>query len=179
MIVAGVDFSLTCPAVTIGEQEDFATCEVFYYTKVKKYVGTFNKNVHGSLHIEHEHPMERIEHLTQWAVDIIMKHQVKFLALEGYSMGSKGRVFDLAENTGLFKWKLWRAGIPYTMPSPTTIKKEFAGKGNVGKGEMYEQFVTTTGIRLESILDTRADKNPISDIVDSYAVYRHALANAG
>ena len=30
------------------------------------------------------------------------------IAIEGYSMGSKGKVFNIAENTGVLKYKIYK-----------------------------------------------------------------------
>ena len=90
------------------------------------------------------------------------------VTIEGYSMGSKGKVFHIAENTGLLKYKLWKHNIPFDTPAPTTVKKFATGKGNAPKERMYECFEATTGWDLESLLDCRRDKNPVSDVVDAY-----------
>ena len=39
-----------------------------------------------------------------------------------------GRVFHIAENTGVLKYKLWKAGKPLEVIPPTTIKQFATGE---------------------------------------------------
>lgn len=175
----GIDYSLTCPSITVSRSKDFKKCRTFYYTDKKKVVGTFNKNIHGMQHVPYEGDMERINNISEWAMAILKQLKVTTACIEDYSFGSKGRVFHLAENTGLLKWKMWMAGIAFTTPKPTEIKKYFTGKGNANKDAMYASFLINTGVDLISILDSKSDSNPISDIVDSYAMLCYCIDKEG
>ena len=90
-------------------------------------------------------------------------------------MGSKGRVFNIAENTGVLKYKLWQSRIPVTITPPTTIKKFATGKGNADKFAMYEAFKKETKVDLrKEISPNKKDVgNPVSDIIDSYYICKH------
>jgi Holliday junction resolvasome RuvABC endonuclease subunit len=114
--------------------------------------------------------MERFYNISQWAMSILKKFSVQEVCLEGYAMGAKGRVFNIAENTALLKYHLWRANIKYHTPSPTTVKKYYTGKGNSGKTLMHDAFVERTGINLVQEFGQNAESNPVSDIVDSHAM---------
>ena len=92
--------------------------------------------------------------------------------LEDYSFGSKGRVFHIAENTGLLKHKLFKAGIPFIVVAPTTVKKFATGKGNANKEKMYECFTEQTGVDLRKQLDTTVE-HPISDIIDAFYIAKY------
>ena len=94
------------------------------------------------------------------------------IALEGYSMGSKGKVFHIAENTGVLKYKIYNAGIPLEIIPPTSLKKFATGKGNADKDSMHQKFMRDSGIDLKSKITPDKTKvgNPVSDIVDSYYI---------
>ena len=97
------------------------------------------------------------------------------VALEDYAYGAKGRVFHIAENTGILKYKLWQNSIPLDVVQPTKVKKFGTGKGNAGKPEMFQAFVEETGVDLRFHMnDTKKDiGNPISDIVDAYYICKY------
>lgn len=91
------------------------------------------------------------------------------IGIEGYSMGSRGKVFNIAENTGILKHVLMNHGLPYIIFPPTTIKKFATGKGNASKEEMENAWIEETSIDLRKILQQTAKQmNPSSDIIDSY-----------
>jgi Holliday junction resolvasome RuvABC endonuclease subunit len=94
------------------------------------------------------------------------------VALEGYAYSASGKVFQIAENTGILKYKLYLLSIPVTVIPPTEIKKFATGKGNADKNAMYAAFSHETGVNLKSVLTPkRADSvSPVSDIVDSYYI---------
>jgi Holliday junction resolvasome RuvABC endonuclease subunit len=94
------------------------------------------------------------------------------VGLEGYAFNAKGKVFNIAENTGILKYKLWQQRIPLTVISPTEIKRLATGKGNADKELMTRQFRIDTGLNLKQELTPKSSKviNPVSDIVDSYYV---------
>ena len=92
--------------------------------------------------------------------------------MENYAYGATGRVFNIAENTGILKKQLREAGFKYTVIPPTVIKKYATGKGNASKDLMYETFLSETQVDLQSQLSPKSTKisNPVSDIVDSYYI---------
>jgi len=101
--------------------------------------------------------------------------------LEGYAYTAQGRVFNIAENTGILKYKLWQSRIPVEVVPPTTIKKTATGKGNSDKSKMYEQFMEDTSVPLMELVSPDKTKisNPVCDIVDSYYIckYLHEKLN--
>lgn len=170
-MLAGIDYSLTCPAITIGHQENFDTCKTYYFTSKKKFAKEFDCSLYGALIPKYDHPMERIDNLSEFILRILKMYSVEQVVIEGYSYGSHGRYFDLAENGGLLKWKMWANGIEYIDPAPTVLKKNFTGKGNANKASMHQSFVKKTGHDVSLLLGTDADGNPVSDIVDSYSAF--------
>ena len=177
---AGIDYSMTCPAIAIHPIKpikNFNDVKVFFYTSENKYKSGFNDNIYGMSHIPYETDMERYDNISEWALAILQKFGVKEVALEGYSMGSKGQVFNIGENTGILKYKLWQAGITFTVPAPTTIKKHFTGKGNAKKEAMLDAFDSRFDIDLKTIINyTRKNiESPIGDVVDCVAIVDYLI----
>lgn len=175
MFYAGIDYSMSSPSITVGPSKDFKKCKTFFYTDKSKLEGVHQHHIYGIMKLPYEHEMERFSNITEWAMSILKQFKVTEVCIEGYSMGSKGRVFGIAENTGLLKYMMWKNNIKYHTPAPTSVKKDFCGKGNAGKDLMYEAFVEKTNVDLVAIFNQKPDSNPISDIADSYAMLCYGI----
>ncbi len=167
----GIDYSLSCPAVSvIADDKTFHNSQHYYLTNTKKYVGIFN-NIKGYLHKPYLTEMQRYLGIASWAVYDTGLKSDDIVFLEDYSMASKGRTFSIAENTAILKYLLYYNSISYITVPPTTLKKHFEGKGNADKEKMYLAFATKTGVDLKQLFGTTAKvTNPISDIVDAFAL---------
>jgi len=97
--------------------------------------------------------------------------------IEDYSLGSHGKVFDIAEATGILKYILYSNNLQYKQIPPTTVKKFATFKGNAPKEKMYEFFVKDTSINLKTMLNCNSIISPLTDIVDSYYLARIGLEN--
>ena len=86
-------------------------------------------------------------------------------------MGSRGRVFHIAENTGVLKHKIYKAEITFEVVPPSTWKKEVVGKGNADKQYVYESL----GIDLKTTFKSKSITSPINDIADSYFICEYGL----
>ena len=175
MIIAGIDYSIRTPSICVfAAKEDeaftFQRCRFYFLTDTKKYADFFLKNIQGERAQDWNSDEERYKSIADWAIDKLSG--CEHIALEGYSFGSKGKVFHIAENTGILKYKLYEDGTPYEVYSPSSIKKFATGKGNADKELMYKCFVEDTKVDLMKLLDCKQTKvgNPVSDIVDSYYV---------
>lgn len=168
---------MSCPAITVGPGPDFSKCKTFYYTTEKKHARVLDHGIYGMMGIPYESEQERFDNISDWAMAILNKFGIKTVCLEGYSMGSKGKVFNIAENTGLLKYKMWQAGIEVCTPAPTSVKKHFCGKGNAKKGDMHDAFVMQTGVDVAELVGKSKDTSPVSDIVDSYAMLDYWFKN--
>lgn len=117
-------------------------------------------------------PIERYENIALWALSIV--GDADHVGIEDYSMGSRGKVFHIAENTAILKYLLTKKGVPYRTYPPTVIKK-FAIKGNADKSLMYAAYIKDTGSDLRTRLSYTGKKvgSPISDIVDSYFIAKY------
>lgn len=174
----GIDYSLTSPCVCVFEGETFSyeSCSFHFLTSVGKYEGKFGDNVVGHPYPDYSCDEQRYFNITNWVLNLI-KADDKVL-IEGYSMASTGRVFNIAENAGLLKHYLWLNKHPYDVVPPTVIKKFATGKGNANKEKIQESFVNETGVNIKDLLHmTEKQWNPSSDIVDSYYICKYGVNN--
>lgn len=177
--IIGIDYSLTCPAVCVVDErplvdDPLQNCKFYYLTTVKKYEGVFlDGKIVGNLMPEWNTEQERHDKISDWVFSKSVEHTINpRVFIEDYSFGSKGRVFNLAENTGLLKHKLYKKGIKFDTVVPSVVKKLATGKGNADKEKMYDKFYEETGVNLMEHLDQQTLKNPVTDIVDSYFIVR-------
>lgn len=179
MILAGVDYSMSCPAMVIGKK---GCCfdELKFYSFIKK-------KKHASIKEQiklFDYPLynseeERFNNLADILINVIKESKVDKVLIEGYSFGStaSGMVFQIAENTGIFKHKLYKEGIAFDVVPPTVVKKSFTGRGNVQKGVMYMEF-RDKHCPYEihhAIGETTIPNNignPVSDLIDAYAIWK-------
>ena len=167
----GIDYSLSSPAICICRGPfEFKNCKIYYLTNVKKYEGDFyNGQINGRLHLPYTTETQRHDQISNWAMSIIGT-TLNNIFIEGYSFGSKGLVFNLAENMGTLKHKLYKLNKRFESIVPGQVKKNATGKGNADKLKMYEQFVKDTGVNLIKEFDQSKLNNPVTDIVDAYYV---------
>ncbi len=183
--VSGVDYSLSCPCVATynGTIENFSfnNSEFHYLTKVKKYDDRLYPNILGYSHQEWLTDEDRYDNISAWAFEIIQENDTEIVFIEGYSMGSKGRVFNIAENTAILKYKLYLEGIKIVSIAPTAIKKFATAKGNSNKEAMYEAFQAENGINLKEEFqpNREAVASPLSDIVDAYYILKYGVNENG
>lgn len=186
MIFAGVDYSYTTPAITVYDDEQgeisFLKCKTFYIDKRKKN----QKEFYGGALVGLEYPkeysteIERFSMISDSFINIMKEYGVEYVVLEGYAMGANNsRVFNIAENAALLKYKMELASIPYETPAPTQIKRYITGKGSGKKNLMYEEFLEQGNPCIATEMGYSSEKvqNPVSDVVDSYFMCKYALEN--
>jgi Holliday junction resolvasome RuvABC endonuclease subunit len=179
MNILGIDLSLTSPALCFSpsNQFSFETCEFFFLTDREKFLYK-HKKLHGEMFPDYTQDSERYNNIAQWIVDIAKQRTVEKVFIEGYSYGSTGRVFQIAENGGVLKFLLWRNHIPYDVVPPTVVKKFATGKGNANKELIEQSFVAETGFNVKKELDmTPKQWNPSSDIIDSFYICKYGKLN--
>ena len=179
--IAGIDYSLTSPAVCVGEliENDvkFENCKFHFIrqTKSQKSFDVFNAYEYP----KYSNELERYENLAEWVIECIRWYtgRVSMVYIEDYAFAATGNVFNIAENTGILKHYLKKCGFHFTTIPPTVIKKHATGKGNANKELMYETFLEETNIDLQSRLSPKSIKitNPVSDIIDSYYICKSGL----
>jgi hypothetical protein len=176
-VIAGVDYSMTSPAVCIHDGDEWSVnnCTFYYLTPKNKFLVVSDK-VRGSLYEEFETQQQRFDNLSNWALSIIKSRDAQKVGLEGYSYGSTGsRLFEIGENTGLLKHKMWMANIDFEVYAPTSVKKFATGKGNANKEKVWEAFLEETGLNLFHLIGQEVGKawNPVSDLFDSYYMCKY------
>ena len=172
MKYAGVDYSLSSPAICIhqGETWSYDNCTFYYYVKQKKLLQGEKGQYRATMYPDNwKNDQERYDMLGSWSQEKCF--QCDFVGIEGYAFGAVGRVFQIAENAGLFKHKLYEKGIPFDVYAPTMIKKFASGKGNANKEAMIEAFEKEVSIDIrEKCGIINKSWNPITDIVDAYYI---------
>ena len=171
MIIAGIDYSMSCPSLCIFDTEldfTFQNCN-FYYLIDKKTKIIEEGNIHGEYYSKDSENVKRFDHISNWAINILKNQKVTHVYLEGYSMGSRGRVFHIAENTGVLKQKIYKEGITCKVVPPSTWKKEVVGKWNADKQSVYESM----NVDLKPIFKSKSITSPINDIADSYFICKY------
>ena len=134
----------------------------------------------GTLYPEYDTAMQRYQNITTWVMGIITSNKVDSVYIEDYAFAATGRVFHIAENTGILKYNLWQNSIPVTTVPPTVIKKFATGKGNANKELLQEHFITETGLDIKTHLQlTLKQWNPSSDIIDSYYISKYGVFENG
>jgi hypothetical protein len=176
MLIAGIDYSLNGPAVCVfhgSEYFAFDRCQFYYLTDIKKNASTFFGNIQGQLFKDYKEECERYDSISDWVMGVV--GECEQVAIEGYAYGAQGRVFHIAENTGILKYKLYEASIPLEVVTPSHVKKLASGKGNADKTMMYESFLKETGIKLKDTISPNKKDigNPVSDIVDAYYICKN------
>jgi len=187
MIVAGIDYSMSSPAICIidTEKQSFDDFKFYNTIKGKKYSGIYN-----NIRIDETpanktflNDIERYSYLAKWTVNILNKNNVDKVILEGYAMNvvNKGLIFNIAENTAILKYMLLLNGYDniYT-PAPKEVKKFFTGRGNADKHECIETFETKHHVTMRKLLGiTKKDPKPIDDLVDASAIAEYGITLTG
>jgi len=179
MVIAGVDYSMTSPSICVYnglvENFNFNHCKFYFLTDRKKYADSFLKNIKGEEFVYYSGDCMRFDTISDWAMKYL--RGVEQVCLEGYAFGAKGKIFHIAENTGILKYKIFQSQIPLEVASPSAVKKLATGKGNATKEEMHAAFFRETGTDLVYFITPGRNDciSPVSDIVDSYYVCKYLI----
>lgn len=172
-MIAGIDYSLTGPSLCIGDG-DFTDCKFFILSKPSKdleHLNTFSNITVKELIDDYENYSERYERVALFFLEKLLEHNIKEVNIEGYAYAAKGKVFNLAEHTGLLKYLLWKNDIQVNVIEPSKAKKFATGKGNANKALMNEAFEKWTGVKLVRS-EKKIGDSPYSDIIDSFFIAR-------
>jgi len=191
----GIDYSLSSPGVCVNTSDGefkYEDCTFYFLTNTKKYDATFKEKIAfgtsaveyiGTQHKPYTSEPERYSQIADWVIDIIKSQsqlmigklweKKPIIQIEDYSYGSTGRVFHIAENLGLLKYKLkMECGWDYTLLPPSVVKKFATDKGNANKELMLDAFEKDTGTNLAQVFDTTSI-SPVSDVADAYFICKY------
>jgi len=179
MIISAIDYSLNGPAICVfdtSKKFTFENCNFYFLTDIKKYSCTFYSNVYGELFKPYDEDCERYDSISDWVMRVTVGSDQ--VALEGYAYNATGRVFHIAENTGILKYKFYQLSIPVEIIEPTKVKKLATGKGNADKESMFKSFLHETGVDLQQIITPSKTLlgSPVTDIVDSFYICKTLLS---
>lgn len=194
-LFVGIDYSMTSPAMAFyeGDPSKFSWTAVTFYVRTDSL--TLGKDHQPYYWCEfarieqYSSSTERFDQISNWAMNKILlgchpvwtgtkqSQRKTFIGMEDYALGARGKVFEIAENTGLLKYKLRENKIPFQLIAPTTIKKFATGKGNADKTKMYEAWMKETDYDIQKILTPKRTKlgSPVTDIVDSYFILKYLI----
>lgn len=179
MIVGGIDYSMTSPAVCVFKGKgDFHIdkCKFMFVSENEKKFAHFKKN-NIVAHINKKGWIDNIHrfiNLAGFTIEFLNKYNCKDVALEDYAFAARGMVFTMGENGGILKQSLVMECINMETFTPSQVKKFAVGKGNANKFAMLDAFVKETGWKLDEILELKITEKmipaPITDIVDAYFI---------
>lgn len=189
MIVVGIDWSMTSPAICVhaGEVWSLDNCTFYIRTDKKRMVESCsltNQKINATLIGKYLNNEQRFAEAAVWAGNCLDKHitahgchEISLVCLEGYAMGASGISFQIGESTGVLKQELWARRFDVITPAPTVIKKFASGKGNAQKDVLESKFIQETGVNIRVFMgnvQTAKSWNPSSDIIDSYFLCHYA-----
>lgn len=169
--VAGIDFSLSCPAmcVHVGDTWDVSTCKFFYLYSVKKWIRQ-NNNLLSQDFAPYFTIEERLDSISSWFVEQLNQFDAPEVFIENYSYTShSSSTHILAEGCGLLKHKIWQSKFKLQLLPVTAIKKFATGKGNATKEGMFRSFINE-GSWLDKAMECPPGKSPLADLVDAYFI---------
>lgn len=111
---------------------------------------------------------ERLVHIKNEILKTVDTCKPVLVAMEGYSYGSAGKVFELGELGGVIKVALQERGIQVVVASPVQVKKFFTGNHRAEKAQMVDTANSLFGLSWELRDNNLADAAALSLIADAY-----------
>lgn len=191
ILLVGIDYSMNSPAMTLWggdlKRDNFSVNSLDFFSYTSK-INAFNKFIENDLK-EWNCSIQRYKNLADlfyWKILTVqnkklIKWKNVYIAIEGYSYGSnQSLIFNIAENTALLKYELWKSGLDFKIYQPTSVKKFITGKGNAKKEDVYKSICEILNFDLSDYLKIPISKNtPIYDFSDSLSIcfmlYREML----
>jgi|TARA_B100000809_G_scaffold246038_1_gene273588 Holliday junction resolvasome RuvABC endonuclease subunit len=177
LICAGIDYSTTSPCICIFKKDGTINpidCN-FSFFALDKWRPRWStlQNVNCYKLPKDLKLIDKYIFLADWTIEALRWHngRVVKVVLEDYSYGSTGRVFNIAENVGILKFKLKQNGFRYETVPPTVIKKYATGKGNSNKEVMLDAWKAEPN-NFELVQEKG---NPATDIIDSYYLCKYGV----
>ena len=169
----GIDWSISSPAMCVEFSDGF---DIFYINGDKRACANFEigefrvYGIHYSPKDMNHSEIQRFTTLTSIMLPLIPDVEDDVAIFESYSFGSKGRMAQIAENTGILKAGLVSKGYKIEVLAPSTIKKHAAGTGRADKEVMGKAFSERFGFNVHDLLGTKFGHSPSADVIDSFFV---------
>lgn len=167
----GIDYSITSPGICINYGDSFYLYGFYKESLEFDNITLFKYPKWNTL-------QQRYDLLSETICDLLSHDDM--IAIEGYAYGGSGRVFNIAENCGILKHKIYKKfDIDCIEYSPSEIKKFATNNGNANKDMMVDKFVETTNYDIFSKFKTKKGKigGPTSDLADSYWISKYLENN--
>jgi len=171
MIIVGLDLSPKSPGCfkyTLDEEMKPIAYDYLGFTDVKK-------NQKEKVHFYHKkdtfnHYLEREEWMLTKILDFC--EDASHISIEDYAFAANGRVFHIAEFTGLIKYHLFQAGKKIRLYDPASIKIFATTRGNCDKISMAEAYLKkkTIGFDYSELPKVKKTSgiSPTSDLIDAF-----------
>ena len=174
MFICGIDYSISSPAVVkaeLNDDLDIVSIDYMSFSSTLKNC-KLDEHLHHNAKKNFRNDMDRFYFLRDKVESFIYDGDIpEYIAIEGYAMGSMGKVFNIAEATVMTKSMIYDKGTPLRIYTPSAIKKFATGNGSAGKVSMFQQFQkeSQTFLDLSHLQDL---KNPQEDIIDAYWIMK-------
>jgi Holliday junction resolvasome RuvABC endonuclease subunit len=171
----GIDYSMSSPAMCLLSSDgSFKNSQHYFLSSKKKDLTVPSQNIHCGMHKPYQTEIERYTNIADFFLQVLVAIKEPLqIFIEDYSMGSKGRIFAIAENTAILKYKIVQAGFSFSTFPPTVIKKYASGKGNADKDMMYKAFLDKGHSDIKRFYHEKPNAkvaSPVSDIVDAFFI---------
>ncbi len=170
--VAGIDFSIRCPAMCIHEGDNWSpsNCSFYYLYGVKKWILN-TKGLKSELHPSFDNQPQRLDWITTWFVGNLQGFKFPEVFIEDYSYSSQSSsTHILAEGCGILKNKIWKEDYKIGLLPVKQIKKFATSNGNSQKVAMCEAFANERSWLSEILSACPEGKSPLADLVDAYFI---------
>jgi len=182
--LVGIDMSISSPGVSIFDVAK-NTYQIFAYSnKQKSKIDLTVDNFHLIVEPQMQWKKMNISDFDRYL--LIAERAFKFVQdlvdvkgtivyFEGYAFAAKGKVFNIAEVTGMVKYLIRKYGWNFEVLAPAEWKKEIIGKGNAKKEEIYNKLYLDSPFQsvlkeLESRGFPYKKGKFVEDICDSYSI---------
>lgn len=176
MTLVGIDFSITSPAATILNENEYS----FYAIQRKdsKKIRKLNMLKNTTVEIcsnEGLTPFQYYDKMTdmflRWINSNIGPDPI--FAMEDYAYGAKGNsLLDIVAATTIFRYKLIKkyGEAKFNLYSPSHIKKHATGKGNATKEMMLDAFKSLNLVFpfANYLMSLDKTEKPVEDMIDSF-----------
>ena len=175
MIISGLDSSLSSPGLVKFHLDDELNIISIDYLGFNSKTLKEYDNIVNTKKLKFKDDIDRNIRQSDLIVDFLK--DAEYVAIEGFSYGSPGRLAQLGEFIGIVKSKLYSNGSKLRIYDPNSVKLNACGKGNADKYDMYLAYYNDKcGLDLsmfpvidpEKPTQRKAGVSQLSDIVDGF-----------